>query len=201
MDQYHGGGEPTFVMRIVQFHRTALSRQCGEAIRIMRRGGAGSVLNSRAEFNRCYIPRLKVEEQDKIRELEKLEEQELAEVKVSLLEEDRSWEQAKNKERSRAARSTLTVGSSVKREGAPEGAGRKRKKLKYEIVEDNWGAEVEAKTTLEGASSNQGSSGATKRAGGMVDSNAVGDQPYQPNKKIGGGGDHPNPPEGNLTQP
>ena len=49
MDQYHGGGEPTFVMRIVQFHRTALSRQCGEAIRIMRRGGAGSVLNSRAE--------------------------------------------------------------------------------------------------------------------------------------------------------
>ena len=102
------------------------------------------MLNSRAEFNRCYIPRLKVEEQDKIRELEKLEEQELAEVKVSLLEEDRSWEQAKNRERTRAARSTLTVGSSVKREGAPEGAGRKRKKLKYEIVEDDWGAEVES---------------------------------------------------------
>ena len=78
------------------------------------------------------------------------------------------------------------MGSSVKRGGAQEGAGRKRKKLKYEIVEDDWGAEVEAKTTIEGASSTQGSSGATKRAGGMVDSNAMGDHPYQP-KKFGGG--------------
>ena len=62
MTQYHEGREPQFIMRVVEYHRSALSRQTGEAVRIMRRGGAGSVLNSRAEFNRCYIPRLRVEE-------------------------------------------------------------------------------------------------------------------------------------------
>ena len=93
-----------FIMRVVQFHRTALSRQCGEAIRIMRwGGGAGSVLNSRSEFNRCYIPRLKIEEQDKIRQLEKMEKQELESMKDNLLEGDRSLEQTKNSVRSRAA--------------------------------------------------------------------------------------------------
>ena len=41
MEQYHGGGAPTFMMRVVEFHRTALSRQTGEAVRIMRRGEQG----------------------------------------------------------------------------------------------------------------------------------------------------------------
>ena len=27
MEQQHGGGEPVFVMRVVEFHKTALSRQ------------------------------------------------------------------------------------------------------------------------------------------------------------------------------
>ena len=90
MELVHGGGDPTFLMRVVQFHKTALSRQCGEAVRIMRRGGAGSVLNSKGEFNRSYIPRLKVEEMDKVKELEKLEEQELEVIKKTLLGDDRS---------------------------------------------------------------------------------------------------------------
>ena len=63
---HQGEGEPRFVMRVVQFHRSALSRQVGEAIRIRRRG---VVLNSRGEFNRCKISRLSLEqvikEQDK----------------------------------------------------------------------------------------------------------------------------------------
>ena len=40
-----------------------------------------SVLNSKGEFNRSYIPRLKVEEMDKVKELENLEEQELEVIK------------------------------------------------------------------------------------------------------------------------
>ena len=55
---YHPGEEPVFVMRAVEFFKTALSRQTGEAIRIQRRGGGGAVLNSKSEFNRCYLPRL-----------------------------------------------------------------------------------------------------------------------------------------------
>ena len=49
--------EPKFIMKVVGYHATALSRQVGEAVRIGRRGG-GSLLNSKSEFNRCSIVRL-----------------------------------------------------------------------------------------------------------------------------------------------
>ena len=70
---HHAGESPLFMMRAVGFYKSALSRQTAEAVRIMRRGGDGTVLNSRSEFNRCYIPRLKVEDEDLIKEIEKEE--------------------------------------------------------------------------------------------------------------------------------
>ena len=40
MELHHGGKEnPNFVFKVVQYHRSALSRQVGEAVRIRRRGG------------------------------------------------------------------------------------------------------------------------------------------------------------------
>ena len=49
----HGGAEkPEFVVRAVFFYRSALMRQIGEAVRIRRRGGLGSILNSKSEFDR-----------------------------------------------------------------------------------------------------------------------------------------------------
>ena len=51
-------------MRVVRNFKTALSRQIGEAVRIRRRGGAGMILNSKSEYNRCKIPRLVLEELD-----------------------------------------------------------------------------------------------------------------------------------------
>ena len=37
---YHQSkGTPKYMMKVVQFHRSALSRQVGKAIRIQRRGG------------------------------------------------------------------------------------------------------------------------------------------------------------------
>ena len=57
---HHPGQEPRFLMRTIEFYKSALSRQTGEAVRIMRRGGTGAVLNSKSEFNRSYIPRLTV---------------------------------------------------------------------------------------------------------------------------------------------
>ena len=45
----------------VQFYRAYLSCQIGEAVRIRRRGGAGSILNSKSEDDRCKIPRLILE--------------------------------------------------------------------------------------------------------------------------------------------
>ena len=152
MEQYHGGGEPTFIMRVVQFHRSALSRQTGEAVRIMRRGGAGSVLNSRSEFNRCYIPRLKVEEQDKLTEMEEQEKKELESVKETLRVEDLTWEKGKrNNRRAEVVRSSLAQGKTAKRSEEQQGAGRRRKRFKYDIVEDDWGGSREGKTTKSGA--------------------------------------------------
>ena len=50
-------------MKVIQFHRSALSREVGEAIRIQRRGEE-ITLNSRTEYNRCKITRLSLEEKD-----------------------------------------------------------------------------------------------------------------------------------------
>ena len=51
----HPGEPPEFLFKIVSTHRTALNRQIREAVRIRRRGGAGMILNSKAEFNRREI--------------------------------------------------------------------------------------------------------------------------------------------------
>ena len=60
----HREQEPKFIMKAVKYYRSALTRQIGEAVRIRRRGGAGRILNSKAEYDRCRIPRLVVEEED-----------------------------------------------------------------------------------------------------------------------------------------
>ena len=59
-----GEHHPKFTMKVVKFYKTALARQVAEAVCIRRRGREGAILNSRGEFNRCYIPRLKVEEEE-----------------------------------------------------------------------------------------------------------------------------------------
>ena len=51
-------------MKIVSTHKSALTRQIMEAIRIRKRGGAGAILNSKGEFNRAHIPRLVLEQKD-----------------------------------------------------------------------------------------------------------------------------------------
>ena len=59
MELHHGGKQnPNFVFKVVQYHRSALSRQVGEAVRIRRREGEGGVLNSKSEYSRCRITRL-----------------------------------------------------------------------------------------------------------------------------------------------
>ena len=66
-------------MRVVRSYKTALSRQIGEAVRIHRRGGAGLILNSKSEYNRCKIPRLVLEELDE-EQIKAMEDKELEEA-------------------------------------------------------------------------------------------------------------------------
>ena len=79
-------------MKAVSFHRTALSRQAAEAVRIRRRGGEGMILNSRAEFNRCFIPRLTFVEEEVIKKMEKEEEELSAEVLTDITRNQEEWE-------------------------------------------------------------------------------------------------------------
>ena len=58
---HHQGAPPKFFMKVVSFHGSALERQVKIAVRIRRRGGEGDILNFKAEFNRCRIPRLVLE--------------------------------------------------------------------------------------------------------------------------------------------
>ena len=56
--------QPEFEMRIVRQHKSAFERQVHEAVLIEM--GSGNILNSRGEFNRCEIPRLRVEVGERI---------------------------------------------------------------------------------------------------------------------------------------
>ena len=94
VEQAHKGEEPQFMMRVVHFHRTALSRQTAEAVRIRRRGGEGAILNGKAEFNRCLIPRLQLQEQGSVEEL-KIEDRKQDEE----AHQEQLWKQGKMKER------------------------------------------------------------------------------------------------------
>ena len=67
----HGAAPAKFILRVVGSYQTALPRQVSEAVRIRRRGGEGSILNSHAEHNRCHIPRLRVEEEEESKKREK----------------------------------------------------------------------------------------------------------------------------------
>ena len=58
----HSGEErPTFGMKVVRTHSSALSRQIHEAVRIRRKAETSTILNSKSEYSRCRLPRLVVE--------------------------------------------------------------------------------------------------------------------------------------------
>ena len=54
----HGGAKttPHLIVNAVKYYKTASTRQIGEAVQIRRRNERGSILNSKAEYDRCHIP-------------------------------------------------------------------------------------------------------------------------------------------------
>ena len=137
----------------MKFHRTALSRQTGEAIRIRRRGGEGAVLNSKGEFNRSFIPRLQLVEEEKIVEMEQAEQEDLRMAMEELESRDATWEQDKTRMRRGAAKKgAISNTSGAKRVGGSREA-RPSKKRKFDLIPRGWGSltmtEIEAKTTCQ----------------------------------------------------
>ena len=162
----HGGEQPEFAMKVVRNFRTALARQVAEAVRIRRRGGEGAILNSRGEFNRSHIPRLRIEEEEPAGAREaRMKERE--HIRKNLKEQDKAWEQR----RAEALGAEAICGprsSPIKRSneeyreyqsgGAPK-AKRRKKKRKHELLGKDWGEqdargtemEVEPITTIQGS--------------------------------------------------
>ena len=124
-------------MRAVSFHRSALIRQVGEAVRIARRGGAGSILNSKAEFDKCKIPCLVVEEQTD-QEISKQIEQELANTKYNIGEQASSWKKYEENKRADMMKWSIgelnaigTLSNKREQEGAEQDKSRRKKKTSW----------------------------------------------------------------------
>ena len=100
----HPGAPPQFHFKVVSSHRTALNRQIREAVQIRRRGGSGSILNSKSEFNRCHIPRLVVEEEDEQKRKKRLEKEKLEKEKTGRMLDtmEMTWGERKTLERAQA---------------------------------------------------------------------------------------------------
>ena len=149
----HQGEQPKFILRAVQYYKTALARQTGEAVRIRRRGGEGAVLNSRSEFNRCFIPRLRVIGEEEISEMEEQDRQVEQDMREELQDQEEQWARTKTVKRSGAAKSRDSwVGSSKRVKESNPGRGRPSKKRRYVLVESDWGVKTTSggtKTTLE----------------------------------------------------
>ena len=142
MEQHHRGERPKFFLKVAGFYRSALSRQMAEAVRIRRRGGEGAVLNSKAEYNRCYVPRLRLVEEQEAIEVEQAEAEELQIVREELDREDRTWERSKNK--NRRSKNTPTGSSKPAEKHRRElgGEARPSKRRKYALIGEGWGAKT-----------------------------------------------------------
>jgi hypothetical protein len=121
-----GQGQPDFRLEVVKYCRDTLSRQVGEAIRIQYRG---NTLNSKAGYNRSGLSRLVLPEK-----------------------EERQSIQGKEPECSSGMDSTAEPRGLNMLSQVPTGGKRKdhqhkdiqprskkRKKMKYETLEDDWG--------------------------------------------------------------
>ena len=139
----HPNQEPDFVMRVVSFPKSALERQLGEAVRIRRRGGEGAILNSRAEDNRSYIPRLRLEKREgweqRQREMNQLDNEKSEELSSN----HDNWEREKFLEKweddiSRWRMTGKTAQWGKRRPPKERGNGNSKRR-KYSLVEENWG--------------------------------------------------------------
>ena len=112
---------PKFKFRVIRTFQDPLTRQLAEAVRIERSGEG--ILNSRSEFNRCRVPRLKINleewgmNKDPERKKEKVDE---------YLEKE--------------AEDSLENKTPIKRKPEDIPKGRRAKKLKFEKLE-GWGEE------------------------------------------------------------
>ena len=135
-----------FSMKVVRCHMTAFSRQVHEAV-IIHRNGANQILNSKGEYNRCSLPRLKVMQgnRDTEKEDKEMTESEL-ELEIRKLGWRKRWRRNEEKDQNqgppRKKRMRWKVEQAVKRKGKEEAEKvshhhhnhRKRRKFNHEVI-------------------------------------------------------------------
>lgn len=72
-DAHAGEKTPDFSFKVIKTFQSALMRQVSEAVRVEKRG---KVLNSKGIYNRCSLPRLTVQQNNKVVEPDKVEDDE-----------------------------------------------------------------------------------------------------------------------------
>ena len=110
------------------------------------------MLNSKAEFNRCYLPRLRLVDEQEVTEMELAEERLNVDVEEELQRREDNWVAGKTAARSRR-KSSKKVGRSLPtktlREQVEE--ARPSKRRRYALIAAGWGMKTTgnaAKTTL-----------------------------------------------------
>ena len=143
---HHGAeGEPEFIMKVVKFYRTALSRQVAEAVRIKRRG---EVLNSRTEYNRCSIQRLTLEQNIPHEDAGGEQDQGYGDAGDEWTEQ---WlekrDEIDKKNRASLGRVDHKVMNKRKEQATTENVKR-TKRRKYAVLGEEWGLEGSRETTF-----------------------------------------------------
>ena len=120
-------------------------------VRIGRRGGAGAVLNSKSEYNRCYIPRLRLEEdEEQTKNREEQQKLEDKEREQRMQRDQGAWELGKTKLRDGERREQAKVWGArlppTRSKKCKDGAdgttpGRRKKARKHELLREDWGLE------------------------------------------------------------
>ena len=130
--------------------KTSLSRQIDRRGRIRRRARAGQILNSKAEFDRCRIPRLVIEELDE-QEIDRMEEQQLKNLREELEKEMEIWTEKRSirrdKELKRIRKKLTRIDKRVEackgQTSFGEGAApKRRRKLKEPVMDERWGEQT-----------------------------------------------------------
>ena len=127
---HHGGvGDPIFEFKVIRFCRDALSRQVGESTRITLRGNC---LNSKAGYNRSGISRLTLKPEDE-------QHQENTNSKHSSRGRESQEEDGLQIMAKRVQERAKGVGKRVCAEDDPLRKAKRRKKLKHQVLNQDWG--------------------------------------------------------------
>ena len=106
------------------------------------------MLNSKTEYNRCHIARLKIEDESEYKKREEYIRKEEEQLAEELDREQQSWEQGRTRDRDKERRRTAMAvrstdvrlrGEKTRRE-EPPGSSRKSKRRKFVLMEEDWGA-------------------------------------------------------------